>query len=74
MLGICSIIGQEINNKYGIQLKYTLRLPIKSIIMPGWPGSVVICINIHINQPAVTIANAVRNDRVNARGDNNCFK
>lgn len=42
--------------------------------MPGCPGSVVRCINRQISQPAVTIANAVRNDLVKALGDNNCYR
>jgi hypothetical protein len=42
--------------------------------MPGSPGSVVRCMTKLINHPAVTMANAVRKDRVNALGDSNCFK
>lgn len=54
--------------------KNTLRLPIKSMMIPGWPGSVVMCISMHMSHPAVTIASAVRNERVNALGDNSCLK
>lgn len=42
-------------------------------MMPGSPGSVVRCMSKPTSHPAVTMANAVRNDRVNALGDSNCF-